>query len=47
MTDKPKRPVPTPSPKEGGTRKGGGGWQKPVAPPTKDSQPSGPPRKKD
>jgi hypothetical protein len=42
-----KRPNPTPRPpKEGGIRKGGGGWQKPVKPPTQDNRPSGPPPKK-
>jgi len=47
MPDK-QRPTPPPRlPRDGdGFRKGGGGWQKPVQPPTQDSRPDGLPPKK-
>lgn len=35
--------VPRPPREDGGGRAGDGGWQKPVAPPTDKSRPSGPP----
>ena len=49
MADRrPAAPVPPARPAPGGDdgRKGGGGWQKPVAPPSQDSRPSGLPEKK-
>ena len=46
MADK-RRPTPPPrSPKQGDTFRKGGGWQKPVKPPSQDSRPTGPPPKK-
>lgn len=47
MADK-RRPTPPRRPsKESDVRKGGGGWQKPVKPPSQDSRPPGglPPKK--
>lgn len=48
MTNRPdpEKP-PRPAKGEDGIRHGGGGWQKPVAPPTNDGRPPGmPPKKK-
>lgn len=45
MADKTPKSSPRPA-KEGGIRKGGGGWQKPVTPPGKGTNPPGPTPKK-
>lgn len=46
MSDKSPKPHPRPPKENTDVRKGGGGWQKPVKPPSQDNRPSGPPPKK-
>jgi len=49
MAEKRPTPRPTPRPNPGSSRdgfRGGGGWQKPVKPPTQQGRPGGLPPKK-